>query len=191
MSEKHIVHHQGSPRHDPSSGGDGNEAIWMIGGIAVVGLLVIAFWQVILAATLALAAIGGLGAYIWKIQKHALFVRKELLLYELKRTKMRKEKRNLEIVESRKQILSEEDFHQARKHAQEGFANAQKNARVAADSVCSQLDEQEKHLRDVRLEVLKKASKTKEEKMKRALTKIDLAIEIGKTMKEKLKRENC
>lgn len=190
MSERHVIHHRGSPRPDPSSGDDNSEIIWWIGGIAVVSLIVISFWQVILVTTLALATVGGLGAYIWKIQKHAVLVKKELFLYERKQKRVQKKEKNLEILKSRKQILSEEDYEQAMTHAREEIAIARANAKKAANAVCTELHLQKEYLNDVRIEVLKRASKTKEEKIKRALANIDSAIDFGNAVKDKLRIEN-
>ena len=116
--EHHHYHHSGG-----SPGNDWNELF--VGALIIgLGLFVVAFWHVILAAVLALVAVGGLGAYVWKLKRH--FVQLQSGLFSFRRAVARCERCNkaLTAVEARKQAMSDSDYRSAVSYARQHLSEA-------------------------------------------------------------------
>jgi len=161
-----------------------------LAGLAILGIFVFAFWQTILAVTVSLAVIGGLGAFIWKIKKHGFCVKKELFIYKRKRALVDKEQKRIDNIKSKRNNLSRSDYQAARKHAEQLLQSAILKANEAAQNAIRQLDEQENHLNETRCELLKRASKINEKKLVNALSKIDSAINVCTRIKQRIAEDS-
>jgi hypothetical protein len=183
MGEKHVIHHQGSPRCDQSSGL--GLLPWIALGVSLV-VVIIVYIHVILATLAVLVIVGGLSVLVWKIKKNTIQI-------GFQNARLNRAHRSVRRAMEREEQVREKTagFPQVdRDFAMHAAAGRTQAAVTRFNDIRTQLillvNSNREALENAKRDVLARADRKSSKRLERAVAKLSEAITESKRLAEHL-----
>ena len=183
MSNRHIIHHQGSPRPD---GGNALAYLW-VGAIAFVFLMALmSALAELLVVLIPIAFVAGIGYLVLQLKKDTVAVKTQLFRHWRMVKALEKATEEKKRVEAHASAMNSADYKKAIAFADDKIQEKTKDERKAAEQVQLAIDVQLSTLHKTKDSILSKAHKIKPRKLSKALVSIANSIEKAEELKRQM-----